>query len=31
MVNLIKRVYSGAIYIAIIVAAIMLLDNSDCS
>lgn len=28
MVNLIKRVYSGAIYIAIIVAAIMLLDNS---
>jgi len=28
MVNLIKRVCSGAIYIAIIVAAIMLLDNS---
>lgn len=28
MVNLIKRVCSGAIYIAIIVAAILLLDNS---
>ena len=28
MKNLLKRIFSGAIYIALIVAAILLLDNS---
>jgi hypothetical protein len=28
MINFIQRIFSGAIYIALIVAAILLLDNS---
>ena len=28
MINLVQRIFSGAIYIALIVAAILLLDNS---